>query len=50
MDDGIECNTHNSAAGTASSEDDTVGQSSPAEEVLCRSNGNGLQKIVSLAM
>jgi hypothetical protein len=49
MDDGVECDTHNGAACTTSGKDDTVGQSTSAEEVLRRSNGNGLRKIVSLA-
>jgi hypothetical protein len=49
MDDGVECDAHNGTACAASGKDDTVGQSTPAEEVLRRGNGNGLDKNVSLS-
>jgi hypothetical protein len=49
MDNGVEYDAHNGATCTASSEDDSVSQSTPAEEILRRSNGDGLQTIVSLA-
>jgi len=50
MDDSIERNANNSAACTASSKNDTVRKSTPAEEVLRRSNSNSLQTIVSLVI
>jgi len=49
MDNGVEYDAHNGAACAASGKDDTVGQSTSAEEVLRWSDGNGLEKNVSLA-
>jgi hypothetical protein len=46
VDDGIECDTNDSATCTASSENDAVGQTTSAKEVLCGSHSDSL-KIVS---
>lgn len=48
MDDGIECNTNDSAACTTSGENDTVCQATSAEEVLRRSYSDGLINLLAL--
>jgi hypothetical protein len=42
LDNSIECNADDCAAGTASSENDAVGETTSAKEVLRRSNSDRL--------
>jgi hypothetical protein len=48
VDDGVECNTNDSAACTASSENDAVGQATSAKEVLRWSYSDGLKALLAL--
>ena len=49
VDDGIEGNTDDSAAGTTSGENDAVGQATSAEEVLRGSYSDGLKQLLALS-
>ena len=48
VDDGIECNTNDSATCTASGENDTVGQATSAKEVLRGSYSDRLEGLLAL--
>ena len=48
VDNGIECNTNDSATCTASGENDTVGQATSAKEVLRGSYSDRLEGLLAL--